>query len=67
MVKTEDLESNKKNVDKGISVTLSADQDHPAVLSISIKGCTKNFPDNEKLKEFIITKPVLHEMLKSIL
>ena len=27
----------------------------------------KNFPDKEKLKEFITTKPVLYEMLKGLL
>ena len=27
----------------------------------------KSFPDKKKLKEFITTKPVLYEMLKSFL
>ena len=36
---------------------------YPAKLSFSIKGQIKNFPDKKKLKDFIITKPVLHEIL----
>ena len=27
----------------------------------------KNFPDKKKLKEFIITKPLLYEMLKGLI
>ena len=30
------------------------------------EGEIKNFPDNQKLKEFVTTKPVLQEMLKSL-
>ena len=37
---------------------------YPAKLSFSIEEQIKSFPDNKKLKEFITTKPVLHEMLK---
>ena len=40
---------------------------YPAKLSFRIEGQTKNFPDNKKLNEFIITKPVLYEMLKVML
>ena len=36
-------------------------------LSFRIKGQIKSFPDKKKLKEFIITKPVLQEMLKGLL
>ena len=39
----------------------------PAKLSFRIKGQIKSFPDKEKLKEFIITKPLLHEMLKGLI
>ena len=37
---------------------------YPAELSFRIEGKIKCFPDNIKLKEFIITKPLLYEMLK---
>ena len=39
----------------------------PAKLSFRIEEQIKNFPDKEKLKEFIITKPLLYEMLKRII
>ena len=39
----------------------------PAKLSFRIEGQIKNFPDKKKLKEFIITKPVLYEMLKGLI
>ena len=34
-----------------------------AKLSFRIEGQIKSFPDKKKLKVFIITKPVLQEML----
>ena len=37
---------------------------HPAKLSFRMEGQIKCFPDKVKLKEFIITKPLLYEMLK---
>ena len=37
-----------------------------AKLSFRIKGPILSFPDKKKLKEFITTKPVLHEMLKGL-
>ncbi|KAK1336450.1 hypothetical protein QTO34_004257 [Cnephaeus nilssonii] len=37
---------------------------YPAKLSFRIEGQTKSFTDKKKLKEFITTKPGLHEMLK---
>ena len=37
---------------------------YPAKLSFRVEGQIKCFPDNIKLKEFIITKPLLYEMLK---
>ena len=40
---------------------------YPAKLSFRIKGQIKNFPDKKKLKEFIITKPLLYEMLKGLI
>ena len=35
---------------------------YPAKLSFRIEGQIKSFPDKKKLKEFIITKPLLYEM-----
>ena len=40
---------------------------YPAKLSFRIEGQIKSFPDKKKLKEFIITKPLLHEMLKGFI
>ena len=40
---------------------------YPAKLSFRIKVQIKSFPDKEKLKEFIITKPLLHEILKGLI
>ena len=37
---------------------------YPAKLSFRMEGQIKCFPDKVKLKEFIITKPFLYEMLK---
>ena len=39
---------------------------YPTKLSFRIKGQIKSFPDNKELKDFITTKPVLHEMLKDL-
>ena len=39
---------------------------YPAKLSFRIEGQIKSFPDKKKLKEFIITKPLLHEMLQGL-
>ena len=41
-------------------------QDYHARLSFRIKEQITSFPDKEKLKEFIITKPVLEGMLKGL-
>ena len=40
---------------------------YPARISFRIEGQIKSFPDKKetKLKEFIITKQLLHEMLKA--
>ena len=39
---------------------------NPASLSFRMEGQIKCFPDKIKLKEFVITKPLLYEMLKGI-
>ena len=40
---------------------------YPAKLSFKIEGQIKCFPDKAKFKEFIITKPLLYEMLKGLI
>ena len=40
---------------------------YPAKLSIRNEGQIKCFPDKVKLKEFIITKPLLNKMLKRLI
>ena len=40
---------------------------YPAKLSFRIKGHIKSLLDKEKLKKFMTTKPVLHEILESSL
>ena len=40
---------------------------HPAKLPFRMEGQIKYFPDKVKLKEFIITKPLLYEMLKGLI
>ena len=40
---------------------------YPAKLSFRMGGQMKCFPDKIKLKEFIITKSLLHEMLKGLI
>ena len=40
---------------------------NPASLSFRIEGDIKVFPNKQKLKEFITTKPVLQEILRGIL
>ena len=39
---------------------------YPAKLLFRMEGQIKCFPDKEKLKEFIIIKLLLHEMLKGL-
>ena len=39
---------------------------YPAKLSFRMAGKIKCFPDKVKLKEFIITQPLLYEMLKGV-
>ena len=40
---------------------------YPAKLSFRMKGQIKCFPDKVKLKEFIIPKTLLYEMLKRLI
>ena len=40
---------------------------YPAKLSLRMEGQIKCFPDKVKLKEFIITKPLLYEILKGLI
>ena len=40
---------------------------YPAKLSFRIEGQKKSFSDKKKLKEFVITKPLLYEMLKGLI
>ena len=40
---------------------------YPAKLSFRMEGQVKCYPDKVKLKEFIITKPLLYEMLKGLI
>ena len=40
---------------------------YPAKLSFRKEGQIKCFPDKVKLKEFIITKPLLHEVLGGLI
>ena len=40
---------------------------YPAKLSFRMEGQIKCLPDKIKLKEFIITKPLLYEMLKGVI
>ena len=40
---------------------------YPAKLSFRMEGQIKYFSDKVKFKEFIITKPLLYEMLKGLI
>ena len=40
---------------------------YPAKISFRLKGQIKSFQDKKKLKEFIITKPLLYDMLKGLI
>ena len=40
---------------------------YPAKLSFRMEGQIKCFPDKVTLKQFIITKPLLYEMLKGLI
>ena len=59
---------------KGIARSIQSDENkdlqprllYPAKLSFKMEGKIKCFPYKVKLKEFIITKPLLQEMLKGL-
>ena len=40
---------------------------YTAKLSFRIEGQIESFPDKKKVKEFIITKPLLYEILKGLI
>ena len=40
---------------------------YAAKISFRIEGQIKSFPDKKKLKEFIISKPLLYEMLTGLI
>ena len=40
---------------------------YPAKLSFTMEGQVMCFPDKVKLKEFIITKPLLYKILKGLI
>ena len=40
---------------------------YPTKLSFRMEGKIKYFPDKAKLTEYIITEPLLHEMLKGLI
>ena len=40
---------------------------YPTKLSFRMGRQIKCFPDNVKLKEFVITKPLIYEMLKGLI
>ena len=40
---------------------------YQAMLSFLMEGEIKSFQDKQKLKEFVITKPALQEILKGVL
>ena len=40
---------------------------YPAKVSFRMEGQMKCFPEGIQLKEFIITKPLLHQMLKGLI
>ena len=40
---------------------------YPSKISFRIKGQIKSFSDKKELKKFIITKPLLYEMLKGLI
>ena len=40
---------------------------YPAKLSFKMEGQIKHFPDKVKVKDFIITKPLLYEMLNGLI
>ena len=64
-----ETESEKWTSHGGISVGRGGGKRYrdPAKLSFRMEGYTKYFPDKVKLKEFIITNPLLYETLKGLI
>ena len=56
-----------RRVWKEVFKVLHARLHYPAKLSFSMEGHIKYYPDKVKLKEFIIIKPLLYEMLKGLI
>ena len=40
---------------------------YPTKISFRIEGQIKSFPDKKRLKEFIIAKPLINEILKGLI
>ena len=61
----------RRDWQKAFDVMKSKDLQHrslcPSELSFGMQRQIKCFPDDVKLKEFIITKPLLYEMLKGLI
>ena len=60
----------RRNTPRHIIITLPKDLHprllYPAKLSFRMEGKIECFSDKVKLKKFIITKPLLYEMLKGV-
>ena len=56
-----------KQIKTTVLKTIQLETQHPAKLSFRMEGKIKCFSDKVKLKEFIITKPLLYEMLKGFI
>ena len=57
----------RKGWEEVFKVMKGKDLLYPAKLSFRMEGQIKCFPDKVKLKEFIITKSLLYEMLKGLI
>ena len=61
----------KKGLDRSIQIDKNKDLQprllYPEKLSFRMEGKIKCFSDKVKLKEFIMTKPLLYEMLKGLI
>ena len=56
-----------RNIQSNVKRGPTAKTALPAKLSFRIEEQIKSFPDKKKLKEFIITMPLLYEMLKGLI
>ena len=52
---------------KEVLIVMKGKDLYPTKLSFRMEGQIKCFPDEVKLKEFIITKTLVHEMLKGLI